>query len=188
MARAYLGPYYRHAEDLDSHLDALKAAGIPEWPHGFEGRAEDRVIGSALEALTSGRTWTGYVPAGPGEKTPFIQQFDLDNRVVFKGARSLLTGTVALSNDQICIRFDGYLWGRPLCGSVYRNAPAGKRRRWLRPRHAGPIAILFPEQIRNRHSPPRHRCGLVGQWVKWVNWSCTLGHRSSALARLNGRS
>jgi adenylate cyclase len=121
MARLYLGPYYRHAEDLDSHLDALKAAGIPEWPYGFEGRAEDRVIGSALEALTSGRTWTGYVPAGPGEKTPFIQQFDLDNRVVFKGARSLLTGTVALSNDQICIRFDGYLWGRPLCGSVYRN-------------------------------------------------------------------
>ena len=122
MARIYLGPYYRHAEDLDSHLDALKAAGIPEWPLGFEGRAEDRVIGTELRALTSGRTWSGYVPAGPNENTPFIQQFDLDNHVVYKGARSLLTGTVALSNDQVCISFDGYLWGRPLCGSVYRTA------------------------------------------------------------------
>ena len=68
MARLYLGPYYRRAEDLDSHLDALKAAGIPEWPLGFEGRAEDRVIGPELRALTSGRTWTGYVPAGPERK------------------------------------------------------------------------------------------------------------------------
>jgi adenylate cyclase len=35
--------HYRRKEDLDHRLDALRAAGYPEWSYDFQGRAEDRL-------------------------------------------------------------------------------------------------------------------------------------------------
>jgi adenylate cyclase len=126
ITRLWYGPYYRRTEDLDHHLEGLKAAGIPEWPFGFEGRPQDQVTGQALRALIAGHTWTGYRPIHLGENTPFILQIDNENRVVYKGPHTLLSGIVRLDGDQLCMQFDGYLFNLWLCGSIYRTDPAAK--------------------------------------------------------------
>jgi adenylate cyclase len=57
FARLWYQPYYKRAEDLNRHLEGLKAAGIPEWPFDFEGNPLDQVTGQDLSALVIGRTW-----------------------------------------------------------------------------------------------------------------------------------
>ena len=67
--------YYRRPEYLERNLAALRKAGLPEWPFGFQGRAEDRLDGKSIEAMTYGRTWTGHDRENGGI---FIQEFDKD--------------------------------------------------------------------------------------------------------------
>jgi adenylate cyclase len=124
LTRLWYEPYYKRAEDLNHHLEGLKAAGIPEWPFGFEGRAQDQVIGQELSALAIGRTWTGYSPVHIGENAPFVAQFDRDNHVVYRSTHTLVSGTTRLEKDRICVLFDGYLPNLWLCGTVYRNVAA----------------------------------------------------------------
>jgi adenylate cyclase len=112
---------------LNRHLEGLKAAGVPEWPFGYEGRSQDQVTGQALSALTAGHTWMGYAPIHMGENTPpFIMQTDKENRVVYRSAHTLLGGVARLENDQLCVQFDGYFSNLWLCGAVYRTDPASR--------------------------------------------------------------
>jgi adenylate cyclase len=120
LSRLWYERYYKRAEDLAHHLEGLKAAGIPEWPFGFEGRPQDQVSGQALATLTLGRTWSGYEPIHIGENTPIILQFDKENRLAYRSAHTFLSGVVRLENDQLCVQFEGYLPNLWLCGGVYR--------------------------------------------------------------------
>jgi adenylate cyclase len=121
LTRLWYRPYYKRVEDLNRHLAGLKAAGIPEWPFGFQGLPQDQVTGQALATLAFGHTWTGYTPVHVGDNSPFILQIDKDNHIAYKSAHALMSGVVRLENDQLCVQFDGYLSNLWLCGAVYRN-------------------------------------------------------------------
>ena len=112
--------YYKREEDLAHHLEGLRRAGIPEWPFGFRGRVEDRVVGADLEALFTDRTWLGREEGGG----PFMQQFGLRDRVAFRTAGTLLTGRAHLSDNRVCMTFEGFFLDRTFCAEVYRNAAA----------------------------------------------------------------
>ena len=124
------GDQYKLNTDLEHFLKGLAAAGIPEWPFGFEGNPKDRVTGAPLKALVLGQTWNGYSPLGREKKAPFMLQIDAQSRVAYGGANTFLTGEARIENDQICMRFDGYYKGRWLCGNVFRdttgNSSAGQ--------------------------------------------------------------
>ncbi len=121
LARLVYGLIYRRVEDLNHHLEGLKAAGIPEWPFGFEGRPQDQVTGQTLADLAVGHTWEGYIPVQVGENAPFILQTDNENRGAFRTPRSLISGVIRLENDRLCVQIDGYFSSLWLCGAVYRN-------------------------------------------------------------------
>jgi class 3 adenylate cyclase/tetratricopeptide (TPR) repeat protein len=121
LARLVYGLLYGWVEDLNHHLEGLKAAGIPEWPFGFEGRQQDQVTGQALAALAVGHTWEGYVPVKVGESKPFILQIDNDYRIALRTPRTLSIGVARLENDRLCTQVDGYYSGLSLCGAVYRT-------------------------------------------------------------------
>ena len=119
-------PYYKRGADLNHYLEGLRAAGLPEWPFGFEGRAQDRITGQALSDLAIGPVWTGYAPVPPSGKVPFFLQINRENRIVYRSAHALLSGVARVENDQICVQFDGYLSNLWLCGGVFRTvAPPG---------------------------------------------------------------
>ncbi len=114
--------YAHHAReaDLAHRLDALRIAGLSEWPYGFQGDPEHRLEGDAIDALTFGRTWIG-------ERTgfgPFMQYVDAEGAFVERGPSHRLAGTASRKGDLLCLETPGVLLGRPHCGPIYRN-PTG---------------------------------------------------------------
>ena len=117
--------HYKRKEDLDRLLDALRAAGVSEWPMGYQGRPEHRLDGSDIAAMTFGRTWKGQ----DGSGRPFMQEVSKDGTLAYLGATTLLTGTVSVDGNALCQRNEAFLMGRKYCGYVYRNpdgTPAAK--------------------------------------------------------------
>ncbi|MBP1862284.1 adenylate/guanylate cyclase domain-containing protein [Rhizobium herbae] len=112
----YLYDYW-HDEDLQYHLDGLRAAGIPEWPFGFEGAEADRVSGSELRNLVTDKTWVGKHKNG----TDFIQYFDKSGNTAYRSANTSITGVTEIRDDRLCETFAGYFLDRIVCGYVYRN-------------------------------------------------------------------
>jgi adenylate cyclase len=112
----YLYDYW-HAEDLQHHLDGLRAAGIPQWPFGFEGAQADRVGGVDLRNLVTNKTWIGKHKNG----TDFIQYFDTTGSTAYRSANTSITGMTEIQGDRLCETFAGYFLDRMVCGYVYRN-------------------------------------------------------------------
>ena len=114
--------YAHHAreEDLVLRLDALRLAGLPEWPYGFEGDPEHRLRGDDIDTLTFGRTWLGE-RAGFGS---FMQYVNADGAFIERGPNHQLVGTASRDGDYLCLQTPAVLLGRPQCGPIYRN-PTG---------------------------------------------------------------
>ncbi|SFA79523.1 adenylate cyclase [Rhizobium sp. NFR07] len=116
--------YYRYlydywsGSDLDHHVNALKSAGIPDWPFGFEGKDEDRVTGADLRALISNQTWVGKHRNG----TDFMQYFGQGGQTAYRSANTSITGIAQIQDERLCEKFEGYFLDRLVCGAVYRNA------------------------------------------------------------------
>jgi adenylate cyclase len=118
----YRVAYAHHArkDDLTKRLDALRLAGLPEWPYGVQGDTAHQLTGEAIDALTFGHTWVGErVNSGP-----FMQYVESDGAFVERGPNTQLTGTASRHGDLLCLQFPALFLGRPLCGPIYRN-PTG---------------------------------------------------------------
>jgi adenylate cyclase len=111
---SYLYDYWRD-DDRRYHLTALHAAGIPEWPFGFEGREKDRLRNGELQTLISDRTWVGHHRNG----VAFVQYFDKSGNSAYRSANTNITGTVEVQGDRLCERFEDYFMDRLACGYVY---------------------------------------------------------------------
>ena len=112
--------YDHHAREVDlrHRLDALRKAGMPEWPLGYRGDPANRVTGTALEDLIAGKTWSGM---DAGRRQSFIQELGRNGTSVYAGATALLSGEAFIKGDELCERYQGFIRGRELCGPVYRE-------------------------------------------------------------------
>lgn len=90
---------------------------MPAWPYGFEGRAEDRLDGGALENVVFSHEWMGRGKNGE----VFLRRTAADGRTTHRTAKEHLTGTVTVEDDRYCQKFPAVLLGRKYCGYVYRN-------------------------------------------------------------------
>jgi len=113
---SYLYDYWTQ-EDLDYHLAALKAAGIPQWPFGFKGDEKDRLSETDLRNLVDNRTWNGKNRNG----SQFIQYFDKTGKTAYRSANASITGVFEIEGNRLCEKFEGYFLDRLVCGEVYRN-------------------------------------------------------------------
>ncbi|MHC4707773.1 MAG: tetratricopeptide repeat protein, partial [Planctomycetota bacterium] len=111
--------YAHHKREADrAHIiEALRRAGLPERPFGYEGSAEDRLDGSALKTLALGRTWVGHTGAG----LQFMQEIGADGKVAYRSTQSFITGNAFVQGDMLCLKSAYFLMGRKRCGYVYRN-------------------------------------------------------------------
>jgi adenylate cyclase len=116
--------YYRalHANhklkaDLELRIEAMRKAGVPDWPYGYEPPVNQRLDKDSLVTLMAGRTWSGSTLSG----LRFFQQFTDDGRTVLRDDSSMLTGTTRLDGDRLCTDFPASLILREDCGYVYRN-------------------------------------------------------------------
>jgi adenylate cyclase len=112
--------HFRRKEDLALYLDALRKAGVPQWPFGFEGRTENRLDGAAVRTLAFGRTWTGHTEEG----LPFMQKIGTEGTLAFRSPSTFIVGTASVEGDSLCLEVPAFLMGRQHCGFVYQNPDA----------------------------------------------------------------
>ena len=140
--RIYYSHYKREA-DRAHLLDALRKAGLPEWPFGYEGSPEDRLDGSALKTLAFGRTWVGNTSAG----LQFMQEISADGKVAYRSTQSFITGNALVQDDMLCLISPYYLMGRKRCGYVYRN-PRGTPEENNAYVYVSPTDLMFFSPVR----------------------------------------
>ena len=133
---SYLYDYWRD-EDLKYHLAGLKAAGIPQWPFGFEGKDADQLGEAELRNLVNNMTWKGQHKNG----SVFIQYFDKAGNTAYRSANTSITGNAEIRGNELCERFGGYFLDRMVCGRVYRNTGEEQRDRQFV--HVTPLAVMF---------------------------------------------
>jgi hypothetical protein len=115
--------HLRNTEDLAPFIDALRQAGLPEWPFGFKADEKDRLNGAEIAALVVGRTLKGQLePDG----LPAIMQIEQDGTAVFRTMTRMLTERVYVDRDLLCEQSENML-GRPVCGPVYRRRDAASK-------------------------------------------------------------
>lgn len=112
--------HHARAEDRAERLEALRLAGLPEWPFGFEGDPAFRLTGDAVDALSNERTWVGE-RVGSGT---FLQYVQANGAFIERGPDYQLVGTVSRIGDMLCLQSPALLLGRQDCGPIFRN-PSG---------------------------------------------------------------
>jgi TolB-like protein len=114
--------HFRNPQDLALLIEALRQAGLPEWPSGFTGNERDRLKGEEIAVLVLGHTLWGQIDTGE----PAIMQIDRNGNSAFRSVRQLLTGTVYVDGDYLCERSEN-MFGRPDCGPVYKRTDTSGR-------------------------------------------------------------
>lgn len=109
--------HFRNGQDLERVLDAMRDAGLPEWPFDFRGEDRDRLNGADISRLAFGRIWQGRTGAGE----PALLQFSRDGKSAFRTPTQIVTGTAFVDGDRLCEQSENVLLGRPRCGPVYRR-------------------------------------------------------------------
>jgi adenylate cyclase len=110
--------HFRNAQDLALIIDALRQAGLPEWPFGFTADEKDRVNGAALAALVIGHTLQGQLEPG-GQ--PAILQIGQDGNAGFRSMTRMYTSKFYVDRDLLCEQSEN-MFGRPDCGPVYQRS------------------------------------------------------------------
>jgi tetratricopeptide (TPR) repeat protein len=114
--------HHRRQEDLDDRINALRDAGIPEWPYGFHGNPEDQLDGAAIRTLAIGKTWAGHQWDG----APFVMQTNANGGYAQRGPRGLTAGNITFEGDLMCMKSGAVTAGRKFCSPVYRNQGGSK--------------------------------------------------------------
>ncbi|MGO6755504.1 adenylate/guanylate cyclase domain-containing protein [Rhizobium ruizarguesonis] len=110
--------HFRSEQDLAFILDALREAGLPEWPFGFKGDDNDRLKGDEIASTVMGKLLQGKTePLG----SPALMQIGLDGKSAFRSATQMMTETVSVDGDLLCEQSEN-AFGRADCGPVYRRA------------------------------------------------------------------
>src|SRR5215475_4835764 len=109
--------HFRNSQDLERVLDAMRDAGLPQWPFDFRGEERDRLNGEDISRLAFGRTWQGRTEAGESA----LLQFSRDGKTAFRTPTQIVTGTAFVDGDMLCQQSDNVLLGRPRCGPIYRQ-------------------------------------------------------------------
>ncbi len=118
--------HHRRREDAERFIEALRKAGVPNWPFGFEGNEKDRLNGEEITKLTVGHRFKGRNNQG----VEFILDIREDNTWVWQTRSGFsLSGRRVVKGDKVCIRSPDFVLGREYCQIYYRKTDGSETRR-----------------------------------------------------------
>jgi adenylate cyclase len=109
--------HFRSERDLERLIDALRSAGLQEWPFGFKGDPTKQLNGDEITELVIGRTLRGVIEP---DQFPAIMQIGEDGQAAYRSLVQFNTETVFVKRDLMCEQSEN-LFGRADCGPVYRR-------------------------------------------------------------------
>ena len=110
--------HFRNDKDLAFFEDALRQAGLPEWPFGFQEVGREHLKGEEITRLVFGHTLQGFID--PGERQAMMQ-VGADGKAAFRSTASFNTATLFVDRDLLCAQSENG-FGRRDCGPVLRSA------------------------------------------------------------------
>ena len=106
---------FRNAQDAAALVEALKQAGMPEWPYGFTTDGRDRLNGEQIASLVLGHTLRGKLEPS---LQPAILQVETDGQAAFRSTTRMITERVYVDQDLLC-EVSENMFGRPDCGPAF---------------------------------------------------------------------
>ncbi|TCN30197.1 adenylate/guanylate cyclase domain-containing protein [Sinorhizobium americanum] len=119
--------YFRDQQDLSFILDALREAGMPEWPFGFKGDERDRLSGDEIASTVMGSLLQGKIEPSA---SPALMQVGPDGKAAFRSATQMMTEMVFVKEDLLCEQSEN-AFGQADCGPVYRRANSPDETRYV---------------------------------------------------------
>ena len=114
LAGLQIRAHFRNETDFAFMFDALRQAGLPDWPFGFHEQGHQRLKGDEISRLVFGRTLQGFID--PGERHAMMQ-VATDGAAAFRSTTSYNSGTLFVDHDLLCAQSENG-FGRPDCGPV----------------------------------------------------------------------
>jgi adenylate cyclase len=109
--------HFRNEQDQETFIDALRRAGLPQWPFGFQGDPTKQLKGEDIAKLVVGHTLRGFIEPN---QAPAIMQIGADGQAAFRSPVQFNTETVFVRGDLMCEQSEN-LFGRADCGPVFRR-------------------------------------------------------------------
>ena len=117
--------YFKRKEVLDTLIEGLTIAGLPQWPYGFDGSTLNPLEGTELDRLLTSKTWIGKHFRG----ADFIQEITETGSFAYRSQNAIQTGKVHAKSGMLCQQLDGITITRDWCGYVYRNPDGSNENR-----------------------------------------------------------
>jgi TolB-like protein/class 3 adenylate cyclase len=98
-------------------LEAMRAAGLPEWPHDFKITVDNQLAGDEIKALLFGHRMVNRYSFGPKDG------LQIDKNGTWQGSDGYATfaGTARIQDNLLCLVNRKATMGREYCVPVYRN-------------------------------------------------------------------
>ncbi|MCG8543932.1 MAG: tetratricopeptide repeat protein [Alphaproteobacteria bacterium] len=117
--------HFRRREDTERYIEAMRQAGVPEWPVGFEGREEDRLNGGDIEKLLRGHRFEGRTHGGK----LFVSEYRDDGTWTWRSPSGIsLLGRYVVKGDERCVRSPDFMLGREICAAIYHKTVGAETR------------------------------------------------------------
>lgn len=110
--------HFRNEKDFAFLLDALRKAGLPDWPFGFQEQGRERLEGDEIKRRLYGHTFKGIAKPREGEAWA---TFYLDGTMQFKSPVLSFSAKTVVDQNQLCVMSQNG-FSSPDCGPILRNA------------------------------------------------------------------
>ena len=112
--------FFRHWSKpvLEQRLNAMRKAGVPEWPFDFSGKEADRLSGAEIKEIMFGRRLRGKARSGYAFET----DIEKDGHWTSSSKYFRISGKSWVEGDLRCLSSKDAIMGRHYCHPVYRNS------------------------------------------------------------------
>jgi adenylate cyclase len=110
--------HFAKSDDLHQMVQAMRKAGLPEWPFDFKAPKEQKLDHIELKKITFAQTWQG---SSMNVSSQFFQEIQKNGKFAYRDNLAIVTGEYSIDVDMLCQISANFAMGRRQCGYVYLN-------------------------------------------------------------------
>jgi len=116
--------HFAKPDDLQKIVQAIRKAGLPEWPFDFKAPEEHKLNHDELKKITFAQAWQG---SSMNVSPQFFQEIQKNGKFAYRDNMAIVTGEYSIDGDRLCQISANFAMGRRQCGYVYLN-PKGTQK------------------------------------------------------------
>jgi adenylate cyclase len=110
--------HYAKSDDVQQMVQAIRKAGLPEWPFDFKATEEHKLDHNELKKITFAQAWQG---SSMNVSSQFFQEIQKNGKFAYRDNLAIVTGEYSIDGDRLCQISANFVMGRRQCGYIYLN-------------------------------------------------------------------